>query len=913
MLKKFKTFSTAYVFLYSYLFLFLFLFVSPAYSTSLDLKEYLLKNWTAQSGLPHNSITALVQTQKGYIWIGTPTGLVRFDGVRFETFRRDNSPLKNDQITTLYEDASNVLWIGTNGGGLFSYEKESWTSYSVEDGLSNSHIRTLTGDWHGNLWVGTDYGLNRLDSDGIQSYTTENGLYDNIITALTTDIWGNLWVGTLQGGLAMFNGEVIANFTYDNGLLNVSVQSLFADRLGNIWIGTLEGLFVLRDTKQTIRSLAGTSYTPITSLIEDKQGALWIGTMADGLKCMLPDTLIGLSSNDGLPDNFIRCLLFDSDENIWIGTDNGGLIQLKKSRVRNITRDNGLPENAVYAVLEDQEGSVWIGTRNSGLCKMRDTQIIDTIDRRSGLSSSKVRILLEDKKGLLWVGTEDGGVNILQNGQIRQLKSESGVLSNNVTALLQDKNGIIWIGTDKGLNKFSDGKMGICSNPAGLANYSVNALLESRRGVLYVGTSVGLFRLSENSMERQNLLEDDLGLEVLSLYEDGEDILWIGTNGNGLIRRSNTETTSLTTAEGLWDNYIFSFVEDEDLNLWISSNKGVFYIHRKELNNYVEGKISSLNPTCFDEADGMASSQCSGRGQPSVWKTGAGQLFYPTGRGVVLFDPSNLPVKTVPPRVFIEEVLVDNHSALDEVFPKFSPRNRIIEFSFTAIDFSSPEKIRFKYRIEGHDQEFKILSVHAERTARYLNLTPGKYRFSVTAANNDGIWNEEGAFFDFEILFPFYEKPLFFILLAFIILSIGTSGIFINHRKKEKKRQDKYKTVKLDPDRAEGIVSQLLFLMEKENIFLDPDLTLSKLAQKLRIHYNQLSRIINERFGLSYNDFVNKYRIEEVKKKLTVSGENKSTILDIIYSTGFYSKSVFNTAFKKFTGMTPSEYRKKNK
>ena len=504
-------------------------------------------------------------------------------------------------------------------------------------------------------------------------------------------------------------------------------------------------------------------------------------------------------------------------------------------------------------------------------------------------------------------------MNILQNGQIRQIKSENGIFSNNVTALLQDKNGIIWIGTDKGLNQFSDGKIDLRSNLAGLANYSVNVLLESRRGVLYVGTNEGLFRFSENSMKKLNLMEDESVLEILSLYEDKEDILWIGTNGDGLIRRADTETIFLTTAEGLWDNYIFSFVEDEDRNLWMSSNKGVFYIHRKELNNYLEGRISSLNPTCFDEAEGMASSQCSGRGQPSVWKTGTGQLFYPTSRGVALFDPSNLPVKTVPPRVLIEEVLVDNHSVLDEVFPKFSPRNRIIEFSFTALEFSAPEKIRFKYRIDSYDQEFKILPVNAERTARYLNLTPGKYRFFVTAANNDGIWNEEGAFFDFEILFPFYKKTLFFILLALVILSIGFSVIFINHRKKKKKRQDKYKTVKLDPDRAEGIVSQLLFLMEKENIFLDPNLTLSKLAQKLRIHSNQLSRIINERFGLSYNDFVNKYRIEEAKKKLTSSEENKSTILDIIYSTGFYSKSVFNTAFKKFTGMTPSEYRKKNK
>ncbi len=897
------------------LFFFSFLLVSN-YLLSLDpkkeLQEYQLRNWTVQSGLTINTITALIQTRDGYIWVGTDAGLSRFDGVRFISFTKQNSPLANDSITSLYEDANNVLWIGTDGGGMYSFENGLWKNFTMKDRLSNANVRTIMGDWKGDLWVGTDYGLNRVSREKVHVFTDEDGLYDNIITDLCIDNWGTLWIGTMRGGLARFNEGVIAVYGYEDGLLNLSVQSLAADRRGNVWIGTLEGLYLLRSGDGIIRSVFGTRYTPFTSLLEDNQGNLWMATMADGLKRMTGDILTGLSTDEGLPDDFIRCLLIDRDENIWIGTDTGGLVQLRDPIVGNITREDGVPESAVSAVMEDRQGFLWVGTRNRGLCKMKNGRVVETFDAKTRLSSSRVRVIFEDRNGNIWIGTEDTGLAILKNGRWNKLNSESGLSSNNVTGFLQDRKGDVWIGTDNGLDRFRDGKIDPTRGTASLAGNHIGALLETRDGLLLAGTSQGLFRVSEKAVEKIDLTRANSQPQIVFLYEDAKGILWIGTKGDGLLRRDEAETMAFTKAEGLTDDYIYSLTEDERGNLWMSTNRGVMRISLKQIDDYIQGKTRYLTPALFDEAQGMAGSQCSGEGQPSVWRNGHGRLYYPTAKGIVVFDTARIGVQTVPPQTLIEAVLCDGNPAESYGVPCFPHRSESFEFHFTALDFRAPEKIRFKYRLEGHDEKFAYLPLDAERIARYVNLAPGEYRFMVKAVSNDGIWDENGAFLVFEVLPSFFQKPVFYVLVVLAVLSAAGSVLLISHQRRQKRRRDKYKTIPIDPKRIEDVIAKLLRFMDEERLFLDPELTLNKLSLKLRIHYNHLSRIINERFGLSYNDFINKYRIEVASKKLTAPEEKESTILDIAYSTGFYSKSVFNSAFKKFTGMTPTEYRKKH-
>ncbi len=907
--KSFRTCRLSIIFLVSFIWLSHVLF--PLDSRK-NLDEYLVRTWTVQSGLPMNTITSLVQTRDGYIWVGTLAGLSRFDGVRFDTFTKQNSPLTSDRITSLCEDASGVLWIGTEGGGLYSLEKGHWNNITMEDGLSNGHVRAIIGDWNGSLWVGTDYGLNHVDRDGIRVYTEEHGLYDNIITALCLDSWGTLWIGTLRGGLARFDGGVTAVYGYEDGLLNGSVWTLAADPGGNIWIGTLEGLYFLGHEERIVRSVFGTLDTPVSSLLWDNRASLWMATMADGLKRMTGDNWTGLSTDDGLPDDFIRCLLVDRDDNIWIGTDRGGLVQIREPLVGNITESHGIPESAVTVVMEDRKGFLWAGTRNSGLCRIKDGRVLEAIDARKGLASDRIRCFLEDSRGNVWIGTEDNGLAILRNGRWDRLNGESGLRSKNVMALLQDLRGDIWIGTDKGLARFRNGAIGPPEDFSGLAGTPVKVLLMTRSGSILAGTAQGLFLVSEEAAEKIELGGIDPGPEIVSLYEDADAVLWIGTNGDGLQRWDGHKVTAYTTADGLRDNYIYSLVEDGSGNLWVGTNRGVMRVSLRELDDFAGGEIRYLTPSLFDEAEGMAGSQCSGEGQPSVWKDDEGRLYFPTAKGVSVFAPADIGVRSTYPLTVIESVVCDGKPFAISDASSFPKRPESVEFRFTALDFRSPRKIRFQYRLEGHDEEFIHLPLEAERVARYVNLAPGEYRFTIKAATNDGIWDESGDYFAFAIRPSFFQKPVFYALVVMVFFSGAGTVLLIGHRRRQQKRRDKYKTIPIDAQRIEEVLARLLHLLEEERLFLDPDLTLNKLSLKLRIHYNQLSRIINERFGLSYNDFINKYRIEDAKKRLAAPGEKDRTVLDIAYSTGFYSKSVFNAAFKKFTGMTPTEYRRQH-
>lgn len=877
-----------------------------------ELDGYQLRLWTIESGLPQNTVNALVQAQEGYVWIGTPAGLARFDGVQFKIFSRRNTPaLKNDRILALHEDGNKVLWIGTDGGGLCSYHNGVWKSYTTQDGLSNNHVRAIVSDWQGNLWAGTEYGLNRLSIDGLKVYTTQDGLYDDIITALALDIWGNLWIGTLRGGVARFKDNVMRVYSTKDGLQNMAVYSLSADNAGNIWIGTMEGLYILKQDEEIIRSVRGTAYTPVTSILKDDQGNIWAGTMADGLKRMIGNNLAAFSAADAFPDDFIRSLIIDRSGNIWIGTDTGGLIQLKEAKVRSVTKEKGLPENAVQAVLEDHEGIFWVGTRNSGLCRMRKDKVIEVIDKEKGLSSNRIRSLGEDSRGALWIGTEGGGVNRLEKRKVIRLTAEDGLPSDNITAILEDGAGAVWIGTDRGLKKLANGKIPKIDSQDFLAGRHIRVLRRSPQGILYAGTREGLFMLVDRDFKKIPV-DDEPEMDVLSLDEDGDGVLWIGTNGNGLKRWFDGKMTSYTTETGLDDNYIFSLTEDNQGNLWMSTNSGILRVSRQELNDFSGKKLNSIFPARYDEADGLPSRQCAGECQPSCWRTGDNRLYYPTVKGLAIFDLKSISTPAGPPGVVIEDVLAGDESILGKQGIALSSKVKTLEFRFTAFDFTAPEKIRFRYKLEGRDNDFVDAAPPENREARYLGLKAGRYRFLITAANNDGLWNEQAASFEFTVLPPIYRKPLFYAALILIILTLSGSGLFIRYKKQLKKRRQKYKTSSLGPGKAEEIIPKLLCLMEEEKLFLDPDLTLRELSQRLRVHYNHLSRIINERFGLSYNDFINRYRIEEAKRKMAAPEEKESTILDILLSSGFYSKSVFNTAFKKFTGMTPSEYRKRH-
>ena len=885
---------------------------STARETETGVVEYLTRIWTVEDGLPQNTIQALVQTSDGYLWIGTPSGLVRFDGVRFTIFTRWNlSVLKNENITYLYEDRNNVLWIGTHGGGLIAYKKGNWKNYSVGDGLSSDFINTIIEDWHSNLWVGTDFGLNRISENDIEVFTTENGLFDNIITTLATDVWNNLWIGTFRGGLAKFQDRISEVYGYPQGLKNLSIQSLQVDQKNYLWIGTLEGMYYNKRDESKIYPFRGTSYTPITCIRSNDRDCLMVGTMVDGIKQIKDKQFIDYPGIKDLPDSYIRCLITDRDRNFWIGTDSGGLVQLKKQDMITIIAGNELPQQTVTTVFEDNNKVLWVGTRDKGLCAIKDMRVIRVIDMDGGLSSNKISVLTKDSEGSLWIGTRDAGVNRLTRNRVSEsIGTNQGLLSNQITSILEDKKKDLWIGTAAGLNKITKDSIQSISFTKPIRNSYINVLLEYDKNTILAGTKSGVYQVKKNILV-SFISDESLGnYNAIALYKDSSQKLWIGTKGGGIIRWYAGKTKILTEDQGLHDNYIFSITEDKEHNLWVSSKSGIFRIKRKDLDNFFSDSIKFVHSSYFDESDGMFSRQCIGEVQPSVWNSNDNHLYYPTVKGIVDIDLEKTKVRSEAPLAIIENVLSDQDTLIrsDNPFQKIYKSS--ITIYFTGIDFDAPEKLCFLYQLEGLESEYSYLDAGKKRWITYHHLSPGKYRFMIKAVNNDGLINHQAAVFAFEIHPPLYMNPIFLLVFLVIGLSFSSYILYYRHQQRIQKQLEKYKTLTLDPLIAEKTTEKLIHLMESEQKFLDPDLSLNKLSKELNIHYNHISRIINDKFGMSYNDFVNKYRINEVRKRLGDERYNGKTILEIMYETGFYSKSVFNTAFKKFTGMTPSAYKK---
>jgi len=881
-----------------FLILICFLLIPFAFNASALSKicnNYHIRNWDNSSGLDQNTITALLQDETGYIWIATPSGLIRFDGIRFHKYDKSNTPaIKSNHISTLYQDSNGVLWIGTEGGGVISFKDDKFKSYTTDNGLSDNHIHAITSDWQGRIWVGTDYGLNTISGDKIKVYTKEDGLLDNIITALSMDIQGDLLIGTFRAGILRFNETIIENTGYKEGLKNLSVSRLFTDSNGRFWIGTLDGLYFQNIEDGEIIPLPGTEGIPITDIIQDSEENIWFSTMVSGIACLQKAPV----NNIILPDNFIHCLLQDANGNIWAGTDAAGLIQLRESVITNISKENGLPENVVTTIVQDKSGNIWAGTRDHGVSQIINNQAVHKIDSRSGISSNRISALFVDNNSRLWIGTENAGIT--QIGRDKIFLPE--LASSHIKCFLQGYDDSTWIGTSKGLYLYRDRRIELI-----LENKTINTLYRGNADQLFVATSEGLYQSTSEGFSLYEYKISERYPDILSISQDSTGALWLGTNGSGLIGISDDNFKTLSMNEGLPDNHIFNLVKDSEGNLWSGSYNGVFMLSKNDLKNVLLDSVKYVVPIWHDESDGMLSSQC----QPSAGFISENKLYMPTSMGISVFNlqKERAELKSIP--VTIENISTELGSITVENGIGILPTgSELVDFQVTAFEFSSPGKLHFRYKLEGFDSDFIYLNSGKERNIIYKNLPAGTYDLYLQAASYNSVWEGDPARINLILPVPFYYQRYFLISLTSILILSAIIILNLLRYNKQKKIRGKYKTISLNAEKADQTLRKLNQIIDENKFYLNPDITLKDLAKDLHIHPNHLSRLINENFKLSFNDFVNKYRIAEAKNLLTDPENKNRTILELMYTCGFYSKSTFNTAFKKFTGQTPSEYRK---
>ncbi len=744
--------------------------------------EYVQDNWRRQpqDGLPDNMVNCVIQDKNGYLWLATTYGLVRFDGVRFTTYNKYNcDALTGNLIMTVFEDKEGVLWIGSRGGltrlkdgkmeSLFKssnthdfvwkiYEdskRKMWigtegdgirclkdgklTTYSVKDGLASDFVRAICEDSEGALWIGTRKGLNRFKDGKFTTYAEKDGLPNNFVRALYRDSKGNLWIGTYGGGLCRRENNKFVVYTSKNGLPDEFIRTIYEDSRGTLWIGTRKGLTRFKNGTFTVFCMTDevSPYNLINSVCEDNERNIWIGTESMGLIRLKEATFRSYTQRNGLADCETWCIYIDKRDILWVGMRDG-LYYYKEGKFNHFTAGSDLFDYVIDSICEDNEGNLWVGTESRGLKRVKNGKVF-TYGNKEGLESS-IRCLYTDTDDATWIGTYDAGLVCFKNGVFKTYTTKDGLSSTSIKALYKDRPGRLWIGTDSSLDCFQNGIFTAYSIKNGFPGHNITVI-----------------------------------------YEDQEGTLWFGTNENGLIRFKNGKFTAYTTQEGLYNDAVYQVLEDRRGNLWLGCQRGISCVNKKELNDVAEGKKIRVTYKSYDEADGMATGECTGSDcQPSGAITSDGKLWFALAKGVAMVDPERIKKNTIPPRVRIEQMTVDNKTI--DIYPEaakqeitYPPGGKDFVFNYTALSFYAPEKVGFKLMLEGFDSEWKYMNTR--RTAYYTNIPPGKYRFLVTACNNDRVWNMTWASLDF-VLKPYFYQTWWFFMLGGLVLIFLAFGVY---------------------------------------------------------------------------------------------------------------------------------------
>jgi ligand-binding sensor domain-containing protein/signal transduction histidine kinase len=723
-----------------------------------SLAQFPHRSWQISDGLPQNSVLSLVQTPDGYLWGGTWEGLVRFDGVRFIVFDEVNTPaLPGRSVRNLALGRDGTLWIGTTKG-LARMREGIISAVEVPEGTRLTNIVDLLTARDGSVWIATeDQGIARLFEGRIQRWTAAQGLASDEMLALAEDAQGTIWAGG-AGGLQRWTGSAWTKPVAFDDRERASVSTLTFDRQGMLWVGTDDGdVYRLRDGSPRKVPEAIRPGAPITSLYVDRAGALWVSSLGQGVLRLMDGKRSELEAGHALTGSLVNDVLEDAEGNLWLGTEARGLHRLKDAPFVPYGPPEGLAHEMVLAIREARDGSLWFTTVGGGVTRWHQGQM-RSWSTREGLVLDRVRAITEGPDGSMWFGTRSG-ISRWQAGAITSYGTAQGLHDVRAYFLAVDAEGTLWVGTPTGLSRWNGARFEQFHPPEGLPGPSISLLRESAEGGLWVGTLGG--GLAHLHQGKTRVLTPERGLlksEALALHEDGTGALWIGTN-DGLYRWKEGKFQRLTVAHGLFDDRIFQILSDGRGNLWMSCNKGIFRVPQAELEEVAEGKRARTTSRAYGVDDGMRSEECNALGSPAGWRDSSGRLWFPTIRGAVAYTPGNEEKRTPPPPVLIEELQVDGRTVPGAERDRIPGGEGQIELHYTSPGLRAPNRLRFRYKLEGFDSHW--VQAGTRRVAYYTHLPPGGYTFRVEAEYVDGGAMAPGA----EL--SFYLRPRFHQTLAF--------------------------------------------------------------------------------------------------------------------------------------------------
>ena len=736
-----------------------------ALNPKLDVSQYAHTSWNIREGFPKGLIGSIAQTPDGYLWLGTEFGLFRFDGVRSVAFHPPaNQELPSNWIFSLLVSRDGTLWIGT-AKGLASWKDGKLTQYPE---LAGRYLFKILEDREGTIWA------------------SGMAVSAGKICAIR------------NGGVECFG---------DDGSLGRGAFNLYEDKKGNVWAGVKEGLWRWKPGPPKFYPLAGEP-DGIQCFGEDTDGTLLVGwnggihRFIDGKTELYP-----------IPGRVgqirARRLLRDRDGSLWIGTFNEGLIHVHDGRTDVFGLSQGLSGETGIVLFEDREGSIWVATGN-GLDRFRDFAV-PTFSVNQGLTSPRIRSVIADRDGGVWLATPDS-LNRWKDGHVTIING--GFIPN---SLVQDSAGRIWITTPFGFGYLKNDRLVSVNDVPG----AITALAQDRAGNLWVvNEHAGLFqvagervvqlipwsKLGHNdpvSVVSADPLHGGLWLGFflggIAYYNEGriqasytpadgltagrvsdfrvdqDGTLWIATE-SGLNRLRNGRLATLTSRNGLPCDGVHWLQADDAHSVWLNTPCGLLRVARGELDAWAVAIDQNINPqplvhaTVFDILDGVPSIATANHFFPQVAKSNDGKLWFLLGEGGVnVIDPNHLSFNNVPPPVQIEQFIADRqtYEAKSDGSVRLPSLIRDLQIDYTALSLVAPEKILFRYKLEGRDHDWQ--DAGNRRQVFYNDLGPGAYRFRVMASNNSGVWNDTGAYVDFTIA-PAYYQTLWFRVLVVVLL-----------------------------------------------------------------------------------------------------------------------------------------------
>ena len=768
-----------------------------ALNLALDINQFAHTAWKTREGFSKGAITSIAQTPDGYLWLGTEFGLFRFDGVRSVSWEPSpRAHLPSSHIRTLITARDGSLWIGT-AEGLASWKDNKLTLYPQLNGWA---VDALLEDHDGTVWAGGQAvpagKLCAIHGSSVNCYG-EDGILGQHVESLYEDSRGNLWVGTTAGLWRWKPGPPKRYPMAD------TVQSLIEDENGALLIAMRSGIrqFVNGKAEEYPLAVDGHQFTP-RELLRDGKGGLWIGTTDRGILHVHQGRTDVFAQSDGLSGDFIERIFADREGTVWAATLDG-LDRFRDLPVSTISEKQGLSNSIVESVLAAKDGSVWLGTVD-GLNRWNNGQITiyrnrsvhghpskETVDEGVKREQGIGKFSEWDKQGTL--------------GQVREIV-DTGLPDNAIESLYEDDQHQIWVSTHRGVAYFANGRfISVTAFPGG-----VHSIAGDGAGSLWVSQDQSLFHLVKGNVVEQipwaklgrgdaarclvaDTLQGGLWLgfrdggvayfkggrirasyesadglgegHIRGLHLDRDGTLWASIEG-GLSRVKNGRIATLTSKNGLPCDSVHWVMEDDNHSFWLYMACGLVRIARPELDAWVGDPKRTIQATVFDSSDGVRSHATTTGYSPSVAKSADGALWFLPWDGVSVIDPRHLAVNSFPPPVHIEQITVDRktHDVAAEGDTQVSlpPLVRDLEIDYTALSLVAPEKVQFRYKLEGWDQDWQ--DAGNRRQAFYTGLQPRNYRFRVIASNNSGVWNETGAALEFNIAPAYYQTNWFLAL-----------------------------------------------------------------------------------------------------------------------------------------------------